>query len=122
MSMDERLGYLFWKNLDACKGSVSLTDLSKKLSLNYRGILDQRTSNRLPRLEDAYAMASCLGVSLEFLLTGKQHSLASPEAQAVEEDKELRLVVRALMENRHLLSTLAAAIESGRRLGENPAL
>ena len=103
--MDERLGYNFWKNLDACKGRVSLADLAKKISLNYKSILDQRTSNRLPKLEDAYRIALELNVSVEYLLTGESSSLPA-EAKAVMEDESLRLLVRYCMEDRRLLSAI----------------
>lgn len=100
--MDESIGYRFWKNLDLCKKSRSLTEIAKELSLNYNNLLDQRTSNRLPRLEIAYSLAEALGVSVEYLLTGKERDSFPPRIQTIAirclsaSEEDLALIERVL--------------------------
>ncbi|MCH3916760.1 MAG: XRE family transcriptional regulator [Spirochaetia bacterium] len=50
---------------------ISLKSLSEAAGISYKNMKDQRSLDRLPKLEDAYAIATVLGVSVEYLLTGK---------------------------------------------------
>ena len=96
---------------------MTLKELCKKLDIAYQRIADQRTDCRFPKLEDAYALAKAVGVSLDYLLAGSDSSFAiSKEAQAVEESPELQALVRAVMRDPQLLSALATVIESSERV------
>ena len=105
--------YRFWKNVDAVSSGITLISLASKANLNYRTIKNQRSSNRMPSLSDAYALAKALNTSIEFLLTGENfQEVFCAEARAVNEDPELQALVRAVMKDRRLLSALASVITS----------
>lgn len=108
--------YRFWDNLDKARNDkITLKDLCNKLGIAYQRIADQRTDCRFPKLEDAYALANELGVSLEFLLTGKAQVLFSPEAKAVNESEELKALVRAVMRDPQLLQVISAVVKSSEK-------
>ena len=114
--------FAFWKNFDEAIGSRTLKSVVEGAGLNYRTIKNQRSGLRLPNLDDAYALSVSAGVTLDYLISGNRGAMLSPEAQAVSEDPELRLLVRAVMRDRRLLSALAAVVESGERaMGSVPA-
>ena len=73
--------YRFWANLDEARKSnqSSLKEVCRKLGIAYQRIADQRSECRLPKLEDAFLLASDLGVSLEYLLTGTEQTTIYPE-------------------------------------------
>lgn len=75
----ENRGFYFWKHVDTSRGNRALADIASEAKINYQSLRDQRTNNRLPKLEDAYALAKELGVTLEFLLTGEKKKDAYPE-------------------------------------------
>ena len=75
----ENRGFYFWKHVDVSRGNRALADIASEAQINYQSLRDQRTNNRLPKLEDAYALAKELGVTLEFLLTGEKEKDAYPE-------------------------------------------
>lgn len=62
--------YNFWKRFDEKKGDREIKDICKTADIAYQRIADQRSDCRLPRLEDAFVLASEINVSLEYLLTG----------------------------------------------------
>lgn len=66
--------YRFWKNVDHIRGEISLVQLANECQLNYKVIKNQRSSDKLPTLLNAYAIAKYLNVSIEYLLTGKETS------------------------------------------------
>ena len=99
--------YKFWGNLDeARRGRASLKEICTRLGIAYQRIADQRSECRLPKLEDAYCLANELGVSIEFLLTGKdQLTTYPPRVERIAKaclnanDEDLSLVERALRIN-----------------------
>lgn len=64
------LAFEFWKRIDNLNDGKTLTSLAKKAEISYRNIKEQRSLNRLPKLEDAYKLAQTLSTTIEFLLTG----------------------------------------------------
>ena len=92
--------YRFWKNVDHARGELSLVQLADECQLNYKVIKNQRSSDKLPSLLNAYAIAKYLNVSIEYLLTGKETSsgkLLSDRvmiiAKACEKASDLELVM-----------------------------
>jgi len=81
----ERLeGFEFWKQVDIVRGQKSLRNVADECHLNYQVVKDQRSDNRLPKLEDAVAIARVLGVSVESLLSS-QPAIQSHHSPEVEE-------------------------------------
>ena len=107
--------YRFWDNLDKARGeSITLKDLCKKIGIAYQRLADQRSDCRFPKLEDAYALAKAIGVSLDYLITGESLSNLSPEAQFVETNETMRTLVRYCMNDTRLLPALELIIEQTR--------
>ena len=112
----ENRGYYFWKQVDLQRGKTLLSEIASALCLNYQSIRDQRTNNRLPKLEDAYSIASYLGVSIEYILTGKDDSRKlTAEAEAVNNDPELQALVRAVLRDPNLLRVISAVVMSSEK-------
>lgn len=103
----------FWRRADnlLSKKSMTLGDLSTQATLSYSTINSQRTRHSLPKVEQLLSMARALGVSMEYLLTGEGEVLCA-EAQAVQDDPELRALVRAISRDRRLLAAISAVVES----------
>ena len=70
--------YFFWDNVDNALGHQSLATMAREVGLNYKTLKNQRSLQRLPGLEDSYLIAQHLGVSLEYLITGKDSRPESP--------------------------------------------
>lgn len=77
--------YNFWKNFDNAKDGREIKEICKAANITYQRIADQRSDCRFPRLEDAYALASTLNISLDYLMSGKrgQHQGYSDRALRV---------------------------------------
>ena len=81
-----------------------MIDMAIDAGIDYTRIKNQRSDNRLPKLEDAYHIARVLDCSITYLLTGALDSDAIPKrlqpfiralTQASEDDLELvRRVLR----------------------------
>ena len=65
---DDR-AYAFWTRVENRKSGTFL-DLATSAGISYKYLKDQRSANRLPKLETAYALAVALGTSVEYLMTG----------------------------------------------------
>ena len=108
--------FRFWSNLDKAKGDKkTLKELCKELGIAYQRIADQRSDCRLPKLDDAYALALALGVSIEYLATGENMHSLTPEAKAVNESAELQALVRAVLRDPTLLRVISAVVESSEK-------
>lgn len=108
--------YSFWQRVDQLRGDKTLKEIAEKFGLNYATIKDMRTKDRYPKLDVLIGLADCLGVSLDYLVTGDEQALSSPEARYVEESPEARVLVRAVMRDPTLLSALAAVILSSEQI------
>lgn len=65
----------FWKRVDdlVVTSGMNYKVLSEKSGIPYITIMNQKNQySRLPKLEDALSLAQALGVSVEYLLTGKE--------------------------------------------------
>ncbi len=69
-----RIGYLLKARHE------TLTDLCKGCGITYSSVNNQRTRNNLPKVEQFYAMARYLGVSMEYLLTGTERDAELSES------------------------------------------
>ena len=100
--------YKFWKRVDILRGQVSLKELSEKTGIKYTRIRDGRSLCRSLTVDDAVKISDALGVSVNFLMTGKEDMRLSPEASFVMQNEAARLLIRRVMENPPLLDALAA--------------
>ena len=89
----------------------TLTDFAAVSGVKYNTISIQRTRHSLPNVEQFATMASYVGSTMEYLLTGEGEVLCA-EAQAVQDDPELRALVRAISRDRRLLAAISAVVES----------
>lgn len=84
------LGYQFWLRVDKLRASIpcQLIDMANMAGIDYTRIKNQRSANRLPKLEDAFYISKVLRCSMSFLLTGIHDNGAGPE--------ELQPIINAL--------------------------
>ena len=66
--------YEFWKCFDKALGQKPIKDFALDHDLDYVRIVNQRSDCRLPKLEDACALADALGTTVEYLMTGEEPS------------------------------------------------
>lgn len=107
--------YQFWKRVDArlAEMQIGLNDLSEKTNINYGSMRGWRSKDRTPGAEEIVAIARCLDVSTDSLLFGESAKGAvSEEARLVDEDPDLRALVRAISRDRSLLRLLSGVIQS----------
>ena len=70
--------------------------------MNYQSLRDQRTNNRMPKLELACSIAYALHTSVEFLVTGKERDSFPPRIQNIAirclsaSEEDLALIERVL--------------------------
>ena len=108
-------GFEFWNRVDLLleKRNVNLGAFAKVINLSYMTLNSQRKRHSLPKLEQLLDMAKFLNTSVEFLATGESIlQPLTPEAQAVENDPDLRALVRAVQRDRTLLSAISAVVKS----------
>ena len=74
----------FWENVDRLRPEGDLKAFSKDNGLDYVRIVNQRSDCRIPKLEDAFAIANALNVSIEYLITGENKQMKySPRIKAI---------------------------------------
>ena len=100
--------YDFWKRVDELRGHISLKDLSEMTGIKYTRIRDSRSLCRTPGLYDVIKISEALGVSVTYLVTGKDSSALTPEMLYVRDSEAARLLIRRIMDNPPLLDALAA--------------
>lgn len=100
--------YDFWKRVDELRGHISLKDLSEMTGIKYSRIRDSRSLCRTPGLYDVIKISDALGVSVTYLVTGKDSSALMPEMIFVRDHAAARLLIRRIMDNPPLLEALAA--------------
>lgn len=110
-----------WLRIDTILESrgMSLMELIEKAGLNYKTTKSQRCRSDLNKLDDAIAISRVLGISLDFLATGREAESFSKEAIAVEYDDNLKAVVRACQANPHLLDVIATTVVGMEELSKN---
>ncbi len=75
------LGFRFWIRVDELRSAVpcQLIDMAAMAGIDYTRIKNQRSANRLPKLEDAYQISRVLNCSIAYLLTGIRDDASIPE-------------------------------------------
>lgn len=111
----------FWKRIDAymIDNKITLRELAAKTGISYSTINSQRTRQNLPKVDQLVTMAQALGLSLEYMLTGKGTLPLKSEARAVQNDERLQALVRAALRDDTLLGALSALVKSyeNKRIG-----
>ena len=102
--------YKFWKRVDSLnKGTAK--ELAEIVGLNYVTMLGMRTKCTFPKLEKIVSISKALNVSIDYLLLGDNERL-SEEALFVEQNPDAKLLVRAIMQNPHLLSVISTLLKT----------
>lgn len=111
--MAELTGKDFWDRVFIEQYKLKMTDvaLSEVSGIPYGTIHTQKSRKSLPKADILLALSKALDVSSDFLLTGEGEVLCA-EAQAVQDDPELRALVRAISRDRRLLAAISAVVES----------
>lgn len=118
MKANEEYILKFWKRIDTLTNSkgVTLKELCQRAEINYGSMRRQRTLVIYPGVSELISIAKNLNTSLDYLLTGENTSTLSEEAQAVERDDKLRLLVNTLMHDPHLLEVVSTVNQSARHV------
>lgn len=109
---------MFWNRVDTlcAEKHLNLLNLAEKAAINYGSLKGWRNKHRYPSAEEIVYIAKTLNTSLDYLLTGENTSTLSEEAQAVERDAKLRLLVNTLMHDPHLLEVVSTVNQSARQV------
>ena len=79
--------YSYWKRVDILleKKNIQIIEFCKQHGINYNTFKGNRSALRLCNTKETYVVAKELGVSVEYLLTGKDTKLQTypPRIQAV---------------------------------------
>ena len=102
--------YAFWNRVDKVS-NLSSKELSLKLEINYRTMLDMRSRCRFPSIENIIRISDILHVSIDWLLTGEAYK-QTEEALFVEQNPDAKILVRAIMQNPHLLSVISTLLKT----------
>ena len=105
--------YDFWKRVDDLNEST-LISLAESTGIKYQRIKAQRSADKFPTLTDTCLIAEYLNTSVEFLTKGVDSSNLCPEALAVQENMELRSLIRYIQADSNLLSALQLVIKSAK--------
>ena len=112
--------YAFWNRVDKVS-NLSSKELSLKLEINYRTMLDMRSRCRFPSIENIVRISNILNVSIDWLLTGELYT-ETEEALYVEQNPDAKLLVRAIMQNPHLLSVISTLLRTDINKGKDSAM
>ena len=63
--------YRFWLRFDEIRGEKEIQDVVRNTDLKYRTLLAMRSNQSIPKASDLYQIASTLGTTMEYLLTGE---------------------------------------------------
>ena len=102
--------YAFWNRVDKVS-NLSSKELSLKLEINYRTMLDMRSRCRFPSIENIIRISDILHVSIDWLLTGEAYK-QTEEALFVEQNPDARLLIRALMKNPAILPLISTLLKT----------
>lgn len=102
--------YAFWNRVDKVS-NFSSKELSLKLEINYRTMLDMRSRCRFPSIENIIRISDILHVSIDWLLTGEAYK-QTEEALYVEQNPDARLLIRALMKNPAILPLISTLLKT----------
>ena len=113
-------GYDFWNRVDR-KKKCSSKELADKVGMNYSSMLTMRSRCNLPNIEMIIKFSKELDTSIDWLLTGYTSNV-SEEAKYVEENPDAKLLVRAIMQNPHLLSVISTLLRTDIDKGKDSAM
>ena len=102
--------YAFWNRVDKVS-NFSSKELSIKLEINYRTMLDMRSRCRFPSIENIIRISDILNVSIDWLLTGEEHK-QTEEALYVEQNPDAKLLIRAIMKNPAILPLVSTLLKT----------
>ena len=102
--------YAFWNRVDKVS-NLSSKELSLKLEINYRTMLDMRSRCRFPSIENIIRISDILHVSIDWLLTGEAYK-QTEEALYVEQNPDAKLLIRALMKNPAILPLVSTLLKT----------
>ena len=102
--------YAFWNRVDKVS-NFSSKELSIKLEINYRTMLDMRSRCRFPSIENIIRISDILNVSIDWLLTGEEHK-QTEEALYVEQNPDAKLLIRAIMKNPAILPLVSTLLRT----------
>ena len=103
-------GYDFWNRVDR-KKKCSSKELADKVGMNYSSMLTMRSRCNLPNIEMIIKFSRELGASIDWLLTGEAYK-QTEEALFVEQNPDAKILVRAIMQNPHLLSVISTLLKT----------
>lgn len=91
---------LFWQQVkqEMTKSKITLKVLSERTELNYQTLQNQIKRNIEPTATNAYKIATVLGVSVEFLVTGNKELLSQIQLELKEKTEELKNIKATLKE------------------------
>ena len=112
--------YEFWKRVDSLnKGTAQ--ELAEIVGIKYVTMLGMRTRCTFPKLDKIISISKALNVSIDYLLLGDTERL-SREASYVEQNPDAKLLVRAIMQNPHLLSVISTLLRTDIDKGKDSAM
>lgn len=106
-SMNAEEGYLFWKRIDAVRGSQSLIDFGKNAGLNYSSLKTMRSRCQMPGISTIIRISELYDVSIDYLLKGHDSGVTA-EMAFVRDTPGASMLVRRMMEDPELLDHIVA--------------
>lgn len=73
----------FWRNIDCHNPYESMRKLCLSAGISYNNTCKQRTNSYMPKPETLLKLSKAMGVSIEFLLTGKEERRYPPEIEEI---------------------------------------
>lgn len=114
----------FWSRVDTIleeKGET-LTDFASGIGQQYRNVIMWRNRCVLPGAKYLPDIASWLGTSVDWLLTGNSVESLTAEQMAVKDDEEINYIVRALLKEPSLKPTLVHLLKRTEKKREGAPL
>ena len=107
--------YNFWSRVDELleKKRASVKDLAVAIDVSYDVVRQWRSKNRYPKEPIPSVIASWLGVTTEYLLSGNTRVEAfgiTDEMKFVRDHQEARALIRAIMDDPALLYPISALV------------
>lgn len=110
--MSDAVAYEFWKNFDQVMGKTAIKDFAREHGFDYVRIINQRSDCRLPKLEDACALAHALNTNVEYLLTGEAPVSLPVTMEGM--DDIVEALAHATLDERNMVRRLLNIREKGK--------
>lgn len=94
--------FQFWQRVDELRGRETLAELAAAIGVRDQSIRAMRSQDRYPKIETMNVLASHLGTTVDYLMTGKDSDVPKPPVvdarrkriiQAVETASDLELTM-----------------------------